>query len=453
MGAFNKNSGGPSESIDVLVIGAGIAGVASATALRRQGFEVILAEKLSEPAKVFKGEYLQPKAVQIAKQLGLQEIFEGDFHSSVTSLNFIDLGANNDDVVSQIKLKYPRGISAKSITHHNLSKKLFKIAEKELGDAFLRGTTVTLTNENDPNYINRPEFTLARPDHPTLKVRPRWVLGCDGRNSTTRRWIKARPVEKLGPATLGTKAEFIVGAEIPCSAPQNGQYHVVRTSKSGTVSIFPVEGMGKRIYWNYAVPEGGLANPKKVWSEELGNLMSKTRNLAQHGTIDQNQIHGAPANTSWDGTVGKGRFLLAGDAAAVTTPFGGQGMTCAMLQVKALLDDSTFLKEKPSLAKKAIQKYQDSVTASLSRVNLLNFGLYYFFFARHPAFKLATRHVLQTWQRNPDLGERTMRLFGGLDMDKPSIVEVTKLWGLNNPFISLLSLESYTEALRLFVIK
>jgi len=257
----------------------------------------------------------------------------------------------------------------------------------------------------------------------------------------------------LGPATLGTKAEFIVGAEIHCSAPQNGQYHVVRTSKSGTVSIFPVEGMGKRIYWNYAVPEGGLANPKKLWSEELGNLMSKTDALARHGTIEQNHINGAPANTSWDGTVARGRFILAGDAAAVTTPFGGQGMTCAMLQVKALLDDSTFLKEKPSLAKKAIQKYKDSVATSLSRVNLLNFGLYYFFFARHPAFKLATRHVLQTWQRHPELGERTMRLFGGLDMDKPTVVEVSRLWGLNNPFVSLLSLESYSEALRLFVIK
>src|ERR1700684_122427 len=127
MGAFNKNSGEPSESIDVLVIGAGIAGGASATALRRQGFEVLLAEKMSEPAKVFKGEYLQPKAVQIAKELGLQEIFEGDFHSSVTSLNFTDLSPNNEDVISQIKLKYPRGQSAKAITHHNLSKKLFQI--------------------------------------------------------------------------------------------------------------------------------------------------------------------------------------------------------------------------------------------------------------------------------------------------------------------------------------
>src|ERR1035438_6266300 len=99
MGEFDKNSKSPSESIDVLVIGAGISGVAAATALRRQGFEVILAEKMPEPAKVFKGEYLQPKAVQIAKQLGLQEIFEGDNHSSVTSLNFTDLGPDNRDVI------------------------------------------------------------------------------------------------------------------------------------------------------------------------------------------------------------------------------------------------------------------------------------------------------------------------------------------------------------------
>lgn len=462
MGFLQKFSGGPgnffntvqsSESIDVLVIGAGIAGVAAATALHRQGFEVILAEKLAEPAKIFKGEYFQPQAVQIARQLGMGEVFDGDDVSSIMTLNFTDLGPGNQDVLSQITLNYPRGTSAKAMTHHRLSQKLFAHAEKTLGDSFWRQTTVTLNNEDDPNHLNHPEFTLKNPNRAPLTVRPRWVLGCDGRNSSVRRWIKAESLQKQGPATFGSKPEFIVGAEIHCSPPQNGQYHVVRTSRSGTVSVFPVEGMGKRVYWNYPVPEEGLTNSKKVWGEGLQNLMSQTKVLASHGDIDLNHINGAPANTSWDGSIGSGRFLLAGDAAAVTTPFGGQGMTCAMIHVKALLDDSTFLKEKPSKAKKAIEKYGKVVASSYSRINLLNFGLYYFFFARHPAFKLAARHVLYTWQKNPSLGDRTMRLFGGLDLDKPSLAEVTRLWGMNNPFISLLNKQSYSQALRLFVSK
>jgi 2-polyprenyl-6-methoxyphenol hydroxylase-like FAD-dependent oxidoreductase len=140
---------------------------------------------------------------------------------------------------------------------------------------------------------------------------------------------------------------------------------------------------------------------------------------------------GSLANTTTFHGCAKGRFLLAGDAVAVTTPYGGQGMTLATEQARYLGENFDWSANSKISVAIANRNYARFAKKGYERVNLLNFGLYYLFFTRQPFYKHSTRYMAETWKERPELGARVMRLFAGIDRDKPSIRELIDLWGIN----------------------
>jgi hypothetical protein len=142
---------------------------------------------------------------------------------------------------------------------------------------------------------------------------------------------------------------------------------------------------------------------------------------------------GMPAYTSWYGPAQRGKFFLAGDSLAVTTPFGGQGMTCACLHAISLLE--LFQNGIPSdnNLRKLGRRYTKKTKAVYAHFNFLNTGIYHLFFSRQRLTKFATHHVLSGWAEEPALTQRLGRLFGGIDQDTPKMEEVFELWGLDFP--------------------
>jgi 2-polyprenyl-6-methoxyphenol hydroxylase-like FAD-dependent oxidoreductase len=126
--------------------------------------------------------------------------------------------------------------------------------------------------------------------------------------------------------------------------------------------------------------------------------------------------------------------FLMGDALAVTTPLGGQGMTCGLFHVEHVLN---FLKNHRAANLKNDWILEDLKTQHdqkaryiFTHFTVLNTGLYFLFFSRKPFGKKLTQHVLSNWNRDPSHVDRLAALFGGIDLDTPSVLEVMKLWGV-----------------------
>jgi len=413
---------------DVLIIGAGIAGSVLATLLRKKGLSVVLAERNVEPRKIFKGEYLQPAVVDFLHAIGMRSVFRSNSVSKVRELRFRDLDADGK-VTADLLMKYPKGKSARSIHHYDLLNNLFRLNRAKLKANFWTGCTVTPLNASDRKFLHAPEFKLEAAGREPITVRPRWVVGCDGRSSSVRKWMQLEaPGDREQMVTLGAGREFIMGLELKDRAPKADRYEVIRTAGQGTISAFPLGEEGQRIY--FSCPE--RENLSKAATAEMRAILETVQPFAPIGLVPEGAAAvGSLANASSFHGCAKGRLLLVGDAVAVTTPYGGQGMTLAVEQAKYLGQAFDWSASQPLSLGLTKRNYTRFAKKGYERVNLLNFGLYYLFFTRQAFYKHSTRYMVETWNERPELSGRVMRLFAGLDTDKPSVRELIDLWGIS----------------------
>ena len=418
-------------AVDAAIIGGGLAGIALAKGLHDNGYNILLFERQARAQPAFKGEYLQPRAVQILRSVGLGAVLESDEVNRVSELRFRDLEADNQAVLSDILMPYPPGYFAASLPHYDTIVKMRQAARTHLHERFWEGAQVQFVGET--REVGGPHV-LAVQDAAgqQIGVRARWLFGADGRHSLTRDHLQLGAVEKAGKPTWGAPVEYIVGAEVT-QQPINGQrYEVIRTFHSGTISAFRIKGEVRRVYWN-AKADAHAKGGKSAWSAELRHLFQTVPALDALGDIEHSPIHAAAANSALAARCISDNAAIVGDAAGITTPLGGQGMTVALLHVDHILRTFDLGSATDARTRRAqLQRYQQFADRTYRRINLLNFGLYHLFFSRRPAAKLATHHVLRHWQKHPELAQRTMRLFAGIDSDTPSPLELMQLWGFRS---------------------
>jgi 2-polyprenyl-6-methoxyphenol hydroxylase-like FAD-dependent oxidoreductase len=415
---------------DVVVVGAGIAGVSLAVGLKEAGLNVYLIEKDLQVRERFRGEFLQPYSVRGLTKLGLGEIFENPHCTRVKMLRFRDLDARNR-VLAETTIKYPAGSEARVIPAKTLAEKLRSHARSKLGKTFFEGATIQPLNQSSKTFFDHPKLQIKNSDHETFEINPRWVVGCDGRQSVVRSWLGGKRAPKNGLPTLAAHPEFIMGCEINYTSPTPEKYEVLRTFKQGTVSYFQLTDKTNRIYWN--TPSDRQKSGKPQLQSELSEILEKINPLVGFESTAVEKIAGAPADTVWMGPAAKGCFYLAGDALAITTPLGGQGMTCSIKHVEALIKIIKENKYSKASLRRAYMQF--ALTRHLHH-NVLNLGLYYLFFASNPIFKKTTKHILSVWNTNPEMKDRIGRLFGGDDEDTPKPLEIMNLWGITKSFSS-----------------
>ncbi len=105
------------KEVDVLVVGAGVAGCALAVGLLDAGLRVLLVEKETAPREHFRGEYLQPAAVAGLRALGFGAVVEGAETQRLDELVFLDIQAWPDRLAGRTTIRYPAGQAARSLSH------------------------------------------------------------------------------------------------------------------------------------------------------------------------------------------------------------------------------------------------------------------------------------------------------------------------------------------------
>ena len=283
-------------SSEVLVIGAGPAGIASAIAARLKGFEVTVADFRRPPIDKACGEGLLPEGVSALRRLGIY--FPPDFAHPFFGLRF------RDPIYSASAL-FPGG-PALGIRRTALHKLLLARAE-ELNISFLWGARLTALSRNSVR-LNQELISY------------KWLVGADGHDSQVRkfagldsRWRKT--------SRLGFRRHFEISPwSNVAEVYWGGRFQIVVTPTGCNELCLSLFTSDSRLRLREAI----AAFP--ALSERLRCASALDLEL---GSVTSLRSASAPA---------RGRVALVGDASCTVDGIAGQGLSLAFQQAHALAD-------------------------------------------------------------------------------------------------------------------
>ncbi len=292
---------------DVIVVGAGPTGLMLAGELRLGGAEVIVLDKLAEPTGQSRGLGFTARAMEVFDQRGLLPRFGqgeslevsdvghfGGVQFDFTALEGAHFGARGipQSQTEAVLADWAAGRGADIRRGHEVL---------NLADGFLDGDHVEVT---------------ARTPHGVRRLRARYLVGCDGGKSTVR---KLAGIDF--PGTEATRAMFLADVTGLDLRPR----YLGEALPNGMVMAAPLKEGVHRII---VCPHGAAARgaDDTVTFEEVAKAW-------EH--ITGEDISGGGAEwvsffsdaTRQAAHYRRGRILLAGDAAHIHLPAGGQGLS------------------------------------------------------------------------------------------------------------------------------
>jgi menaquinone-9 beta-reductase len=340
-----------SNPVDVLVIGGGPGGLATAIAARRRGLSVVLADGAVPPIDKPCGEGLMPDGVEALRQLGVT-IPAGEGYP-FRGIRFVSDGTKAEAV-------FPRG-TAYGIRRTDLHRVMLDHAAA-CGVQMLWKAAVTGLH---------PEGALVAAE----LVRARWVVGADGASSRVRKWAKLNRRELDAP-------------------PKNVRFAFRRHYR-----VAPWTGF-MELHWGrdcqvYVTPVGReevcvaliSSSPKLRLGDALGEFPELCARLENAELASSER--GATTVTRRLPRVYRGRTVLVGDASGGVDAITGEGL-CLTFRQAALLGDC--------LANGDLARYQKGHRALIRRPALM--ARMMLFLARHSRLRQRTMEVFQSNPRS-----------------------------------------------------
>src|SRR5215210_7787106 len=289
--------------IDVLIAGGGPTGMMLAGELRLQGVHALVLEKEAEPTRIVRALGLHARSVEVMDQRGLLERFIplgqqyplGGFFAGINKPAPEPL-----DTAHPYVLGIPQTTTERLLTEH----------ATELGVEIRRGCEVVALSQDDHGVT----VHLADGTH----LRSRYLVGCDGGRSTVRKLLG------IGFPGEPARREWLSG-EVELTAPAEEVAAVV-TEVRKTQKGFGVGPSGEGLY-RVVVPAEGVTEDRSVLPT-LGEVKQRLRMFAgtDFGVHSPRWLSRFGDATRQAERYRTGRVLLAGDAAHIHPPTGGQGL-------------------------------------------------------------------------------------------------------------------------------
>ena len=330
----------------VIIIGAGIGGLATAIALRQAGFEVEVFERVSEMKGVGAGLSLWPNAVKVLYKLGLEQVVQS-YDISEMAGGFYNRRGEVLATTSTTELKERFGVTSIALHRAELQAAMLEKADPEivhLGQQLVRfeqhsgGVTAFFA---DGQQLEGSLLIGADGLHSVVRgqlfgfEKPRYA------GYTAWRGVTTQPHQDLLPGELWGQGQRF--GMVPLSQGRAYWFATKNGPEGG------IDKAGER------KPE--LLELFKDWHPAVRNVIEATPEEA----ILQNDIYDRKPSKSWS----VGRITLLGDAAHPMTPNMGQG-ACQALEDAIVLADC--LKNQTEDIPAALGRYQEQRLAHTSLV-------------------------------------------------------------------------------------
>ncbi len=314
---------------DVVIVGAGVAGSALATALALRGLDVVLLEKSLAHRDRVRGEWLAPWGVAEAQKLGL-------YHT------LIGAGAHH----TQLHVPYSEGLEAERARSRALD--LSGILDGVPGALCLQHTTFcnalneAATDAGAKLFRGvsrmrivgglRPEMSFVE-SGTSKTIRARLIVGADGRGSQVARQSGIR-MQHDPPHHL-LAGLLVEGAHL---WPERIQ--TIGVEADVAFYVFP-QGYGRvRLYLCYGRDQHRrFSGPDgKTRFLEAFRLESVPESAALANAIPAGPCHSYPNEDSWAEVPVSDGIVLIGDAAGHNDPTIGQGLAIALRDARLVKD-------------------------------------------------------------------------------------------------------------------
>lgn len=287
--------------VDVIVAGGGPTGLMLAGELRLQGIDVLVVERDPEPTKVVRSLGLHVRSIEVMDMRGLLERF-------LEKGTQYPLGGMFAGIVKpapeQLDTAHPYILGIpQTITDYLLAERAL-----ELGAEIRRGCTLTGLSQNEQGV------TAELGDG--TKERAHYLVGCDGGRSSVRKLIG------IGFPGEPTTVETLIG-EVEVGAPR-AEIAAVTAEVRKTQHRFGAMPLGDGVY-RVVAPAAGVSGDRSVTLDELKRQLRATSGT-DFGVHSPRWLSRFGDATRLAERYRAGRILLAGDAAHIHPPLGGQGL-------------------------------------------------------------------------------------------------------------------------------